>query len=179
MLLNHGIFYCLFILSLLVPIKKSSFQMTKMSLLLSFSLASANIANKRLMRLEDVMTWLFYFWNKKSHTFVFKLNEIQISACLSQIRKGVFDPMVGSLYFCLFSIPDAPDGFLVSLEHFHVVHVWLPIFNVAAVITGDHPNIVVWPNHTSDWTVVSLLIINSNVLAWLLSLKRKPFLPEG
>lgn len=87
---------------------------------------------------------LFYHLNKeKSHSFVFNLNENQISACLSQIRKESFDPMVGSLYFCLFSIPDAPDGFLVSLEHFHVVHVGLPIFNVAAVITGDHPNIVV------------------------------------
>lgn len=54
------------------------------------------------------------------------------------------------------SIPDAAYGFLVCLEHFDVVHVGLPIFNVAAVIASHHPNVIVGPDHASYWAVMCL-----------------------
>ena len=66
-------------------------------------------------------------------------------------------------WFVLGSIPDAPNGFFVSLKHFDVVHIWLPVLDVAPVVTGHHPNIVVRPNHTADRAIVSLHFGNEKV----------------
>lgn len=53
-------------------------------------------------------------------------------------------------------VPDAADGLLVSLEHSDVVHVALPVFDIAAVIAGHHPLVSAAPGHTSDRKIVSL-----------------------
>ncbi len=67
----------------------------------------------------------------------------------------------GNINWCfifgfLVSIPDAPNGFFVSLKHFDVVHIRLPILDVTTMVTGHHPDIVVRPNHTTYRAVVSL-----------------------
>lgn len=61
--------------------------------------------------------------------------------------------------FVLVSIPDAPNGFFVSLKHLDVVHIRLPILDVATMVTCHHPDIVVRPHHATDWAIVSLLVV--------------------
>ena len=55
-------------------------------------------------------------------------------------------------------IPHLADGLLVSLEHFHIVHVRLPIFDKAVVVAGNHPCVIVVPHHMTDGRVVGLKI---------------------
>ena len=43
-----------------------------------------------------------------------------------------------------------------DLEHFDVVHVGLPVLDVAAVVAGDHPLVVVRPDHGAHRRVVRL-----------------------
>lgn len=40
-------------------------------------------------------------------------------------------------------VPYAPHGLLVRLEHSNIVHVGLPIFNVAGMVPSYHPIVVV------------------------------------
>lgn len=40
-------------------------------------------------------------------------------------------------------VPYTAHGLLMRLEHSHVVHVGLPILNVATMIAGNHPVVVV------------------------------------
>lgn len=42
------------------------------------------------------------------------------------------------------------------LEHFDVVHVGLPVLDVAAVVAGDHPLVVAGPHHGAYRRVVGL-----------------------
>ena len=42
------------------------------------------------------------------------------------------------------------------LKHFDVVHVGLPVLDVAAVVAGDHPLVVVRPHHRPHRRVVRL-----------------------
>jgi hypothetical protein len=58
----------------------------------------------------------------------------------------------------LVSIPDTPNGFFVSLKHLNVVHIWLPIFDVPAMVSSHHPDIIVRPYHATDRAVVSLFM---------------------
>lgn len=44
----------------------------------------------------------------------------------------------------------------MRLEHLHVVHVRLPVLDVARVIARHHPAVVVGPHHRSDGTIVGL-----------------------
>lgn len=44
----------------------------------------------------------------------------------------------------------------MSLEHLDVVHVGLPVLDVAAVVRRQHPHVVVRPGHGSHWAVVGL-----------------------
>ena len=43
-----------------------------------------------------------------------------------------------------------------NLEHLDVVHVELPVLDVAAVVAGHHPSVVVTPLHRSHRGVVGL-----------------------
>ena len=52
--------------------------------------------------------------------------------------------------------PYSTDRILVRLEHFHIVHIRLPVFDKACVISCDHPGIVVAPLHRPDCGVVGL-----------------------
>lgn len=51
---------------------------------------------------------------------------------------------------------DRSNGLLVRLEHFHVVHVALPVLHVARVIASHHPGIVSTPDHRANSGVVCL-----------------------
>lgn len=53
-------------------------------------------------------------------------------------------------------VPDASDGFLVSLEHADVIHVALPILDITAMISCYHPLVPSAPSHTTDRKVVRL-----------------------
>ena len=44
-------------------------------------------------------------------------------------------------------IPEATYDFDVTLKHFDVVHVALPVLDVALVVARNHPLFVVAPNH--------------------------------
>jgi hypothetical protein len=44
----------------------------------------------------------------------------------------------------------------MSFKHLHVVHVRLPIFDEAGVVTSHHPTVVVGPHHRPDRAVVCL-----------------------
>lgn len=44
----------------------------------------------------------------------------------------------------------------MGLEHFNIVHVALPILDVASVVPGHHPYVVVGPHHCSHRAVVCL-----------------------
>jgi len=44
----------------------------------------------------------------------------------------------------------------MALEHLHVVHVGLPVLDVALVVAGHHPLLVAAPYHRSDGAVVRL-----------------------
>lgn len=48
------------------------------------------------------------------------------------------------------------NGLFVSLEHFHIVHVRLPIFDESVMISRNHPRVVVIPNHVTNSGIVSL-----------------------
>lgn len=47
-------------------------------------------------------------------------------------------------------LPDSSNRFLVSLKGGRLVHVRLPVLHEAVVVAGDHPRIVVRPDHRSD-----------------------------
>lgn len=55
------------------------------------------------------------------------------------------------------SIPYAANGIFVRLESAYIVHVRLPVLDVALMVTGHHPVVVVRPHHRSDRTVVRLV----------------------
>jgi hypothetical protein len=44
----------------------------------------------------------------------------------------------------------------MALDHFHVVHVGLPVFDIALVVASDHPLLVSAPDHRTDRAIVSL-----------------------
>lgn len=48
------------------------------------------------------------------------------------------------------------DRLRMALEHFHVVHICLPVLDVALVVARDHPLLVSTPDHGSHGTIVSL-----------------------
>ena len=52
--------------------------------------------------------------------------------------------------------PGFSNGLLVCLEHLDVVHVGLPVLDVAAVVGRQHPHVVVGPGHGTHWAVVGL-----------------------
>ena len=52
--------------------------------------------------------------------------------------------------------PGFSNGFLVRLEHLDVVHVGLPVLDVAAVVSSQHPHVVVGPGHGAHRAVVGL-----------------------
>lgn len=54
-------------------------------------------------------------------------------------------------------IPYSPNRLLVRLVHLHVVHVGLPVLNIAAMVAGHHPAVVVRPHHRPHRNVVGLL----------------------
>ena len=54
--------------------------------------------------------------------------------------------------------PDISDSFFVSRERLDVVHVGLPIFYSAVVVSCNHPLIIVTPYHTAHCRIVSLLV---------------------
>lgn len=54
------------------------------------------------------------------------------------------------------SLPDASNSFLVSQEHFDVIHVGLPILHIARMVRRHHPYVVVRPNHCPNRTVMGL-----------------------
>ena len=43
--------------------------------------------------------------------------------------------------------PKATYGIKVTLEHFHIVHVGLPVLQVALVVARRHPLLVATPDH--------------------------------
>lgn len=53
-------------------------------------------------------------------------------------------------------VPDPPDGFFVSLIHLHVVHVRLPVLDVAGVIRGEEPLVIMRPLHAADLSIMGL-----------------------
>lgn len=55
-----------------------------------------------------------------------------------------------------YDIPYSPNRLLVRLIHLDVVHVRLPVLDVAAVVSSHHPAIIVRPDHGTDGGVMSL-----------------------
>lgn len=53
-------------------------------------------------------------------------------------------------------IPESSNRFFVRLKHLDVVHVALPILDVACMISCDHPALVVRPHHCSYRTIMCL-----------------------
>jgi len=53
-------------------------------------------------------------------------------------------------------IPESSNRFFVRLKHLDIVHVALPIFHIARVVSCYHPAFIVWPYHCPDRAVVCL-----------------------
>lgn len=54
------------------------------------------------------------------------------------------------------NLPYSSNRLLMRLKLHHLVHVALPVLHKAIVIAGDHPAVVVRPNHRPNWHCVSL-----------------------
>lgn len=52
--------------------------------------------------------------------------------------------------------PGLSNRLLVSLEHLDVVHVGLPVLDVAAVVSRQHPHVIVRPGHGPHGAVMGL-----------------------
>lgn len=52
----------------------------------------------------------------------------------------------------------------MSLEHLDVVHVGLPVLDVAAVVRRQHPHVIVRPGHSPHRTVVGLWEEGSKII---------------
>jgi len=54
------------------------------------------------------------------------------------------------------SVPYTADRLLMALEHLNVVHIGLPVLDVARVIRRHHPLLVVGPHHRPNRRIVRL-----------------------
>lgn len=60
--------------------------------------------------------------------------------------------------------PDATDSLLVSLVHLDIVHVALPVFDVASMVCSHHPEVIVAPTHCSHRRIMRLQNIGVKIL---------------
>lgn len=56
----------------------------------------------------------------------------------------------------------------MTLKHFYIIHVGLPVFDVALVVARQHPLFVVAPNHRPHCTIMRLS--NFNFIIFILTL---------
>jgi hypothetical protein len=65
-----------------------------------------------------------------------------------------------TVVLCLYQravpVPETSDCLLMCLEHLHIIHVTLPVFHVARMISCNHPHIIMGPYHSSHWAVMCL-----------------------
>lgn len=71
-----------------------------------------------------------------------------------------------------YSLPDSSYWLFVCLKLDRLVHVWLPIFDKAIVISRHHPTVIVRPNHRTNRYCVGLrisYILITVLVKWYLS----------
>lgn len=71
------------------------------------------------------------------------------------VKQKMFQWKKKKNFLCL-DLPYSSNGFLMRLKHANIVHVRLPVFDEASVISGHHPVVVVRPHHGANGNVMCL-----------------------